>query len=134
MTITFEKKNIKIKYQGMKLKNNKFNTINRLKITLQFCKASTSFEVEEREIEGRRKIVIQALSCPCGWHVPTHRIKGGMLLRISYLKVTNNHLKVTQVPSKEHGCLPPINAYFTHTCLLFFFIYKKTITPLTPTW
>jgi hypothetical protein len=48
----------------------------KIEDTLQFCKASTPFEVEEREKMGRRNFFIIVLSCHGCLHVPPHHVEG----------------------------------------------------------
>ena len=100
-----------------------------MRITLQFCKANTHFEVEEREKKRGRKIIDRALSFPCGWHVLAHRVKGGLLLQISSLKATNNYQRHRTRRPKSMGAF-----YLLMRALhvLTIVIYKKIITSLTP--
>jgi hypothetical protein len=40
---------------------------------------------------GFKTMIAGALSFLCGWHVSAHHVKGGSLLQILSLKVTNNY-------------------------------------------
>jgi hypothetical protein len=57
-------------------------------ITLQFCKANTPFEVNEKE-----KLLSEILNVMGCRHIPAHRVKGGALLWMPPQKAINNYWK-----------------------------------------
>jgi hypothetical protein len=78
-------------------------------ITLQFCKANTPFEVNERE-----KLLSKILNVMGCRHIPAHHVEGGALLWMPPRKAINDYWKAM------------------HTPTIFFFNYRKTRTLLTP--
>jgi hypothetical protein len=63
-------------------------------ITLQFCKANTPFEVNERE-----KLLSKILNVMGCRHIPAHRVKGGALLWMPPQKAINDYWKAMHTPT-----------------------------------
>jgi hypothetical protein len=99
-----------------------------LKTTLQFCKANTPFEVEEREKRRekncRRSSMLWMATCA------GHHVEGTLLWTVPQ-KATNDHWEVPLAPPKKNGSLSLVGAC-SASVNHFFFNYRKIRTPLTP--
>jgi hypothetical protein len=84
-----------------------------LRTTLQFYKASTPIEVDEREKMGGRKIIAGAHPCHGCRHAPPHHFEGGVLLWTPPRKAIDDHWEVPHA-------------------LIIFFYYQKIRIPLIP--
>jgi hypothetical protein len=63
-------------------------------ITLQFCKANTPFEVNEKE-----KLLSEILNVMGCRHIPAHHVEGGALLWMPPRKAINDYWKAMHTPT-----------------------------------
>ena len=98
-----------------------------MRTALQFYKASTPIEMDEREKMWGRKIIVGAHPCHGCRHAPPHHFEGGVLLWTPPRKAIDDHWEVPHAPSMESEYLPLVEH-----ALIIFFNYQKIRIPLIP--